>query len=161
MLYRFLSGDFPLTIMFLIILGVFARGHWSGVRDYWTERNPFWRVVGRTTLLLTVILPIWIAVFDNWRQLLGYSLSAKSRYKSDVFDTSMTPDVLRWITLVMIAVSLVCVALIYARKQHGLGMLAVIFIFAAAYFYFFNGLRMRADVFLATTKDSLEPSVNR
>ncbi len=160
MLFRFLSGDFPLTIMFMLVLGVFARRHWSGVRSYWTERDPFWRIVGRATLLLTVILPLWVALFDNWRQLLGYSLSASSRYKSDVFDTSPTPDAIRVITLVMIAVSLVGVALIYSRRQHGIAMLSVIFVFAAAYFYFMNGLRMRADVFLATTRDSLShPSI--
>ncbi len=156
MLYRFLSGDFPLTILFLVALGAFANRHWSGMRDYWTETNLFWRIVGRTTLILTVLLPIWIAAFDNWRQLLGYSLSAPVRYKSDVFDTSATPDAIRWVTLALLAISLVCVALIYARRQHGLGMIALIFVFAAAYFYFFNGIRMRADVFLATTKDSLE-----
>jgi hypothetical protein len=160
MLYRFLSGDFPLTLMFLAFLGAFAQRHWSGVREYWSERDPFWRIVGRTTLILTLVLPIWIALFDNWRQLLGYSLSASTRYKTDVFDTSSTPEALRWITLALIAISLVCVALIYARKQHGIGMLVLVFVFCAAFFYFFNGLRMRADVFLATTKDSLDhPSV--
>ncbi len=155
MLYRFLSGDFPLTIMFLVALAAFASRHWSGMRDYWTESNPFWRIVGRTTLILTFGLPIWIAAFDNWRQLIGYSMGASVRFKSDVFDTSPTPDALRWVTLALLAISLVCVALIYARRQHGLGMLSLIFVFAAAYFYFFNGIRMRADVFLATTKDSL------
>ncbi|MGA7672992.1 MAG: hypothetical protein WBW04_21425 [Nitrolancea sp.] len=160
MLYKFVSGDFPLTIMFFVFLGLFAQRHWSGVRSYWTEKNLFWRIVGRTALILTVVLPLWIATFDNWRQLLGYSLSAKTRFKSDVFDTAIPSDAVRIITLVLIGISLVCVALIYARRQHGLGMLSIIFIFAAAFFYFFNGLRMRADVFLATTKDSLgQPTV--
>jgi len=155
MLYKFVSGDFPLTIMFFVLLGAFAQRHWSGIRSYWMESHLFWRIVGRTTLILAVFLPLWIAVFDNWRQLLGYSLSAKTRFKSDVFDSAVTPDVVRVITFVLIGISLVCVALIYARRQHGIGMLAVIFVFCAAFFYFFNGLRMRADVFLATTKDSL------
>ncbi len=160
MLYRFLSGDFPLTIMFLIVLGVFAKRHWSGVLDYWNEKQPFWRIVGRTTWILALVLPIWIAVFDNWRQLLGYTLSAKTRYKSDVFNTAPTPEVLRVITIAMIVISLICVALIYARRQHGLSMLVVTFIFSIAYFYFLNSIRMRADVFLATTRDSLtHPSI--
>ncbi len=155
MLYKFVSGDFPLTIMFLVFLGLFAQRHWSGVRDYWTEKKLFWRIVGRTALILAVFLPLWIATFDNWRQLLGYSLSASTRYKSDVFDTAIPSDLVRFITFALIGISLVCVALIYARRQHGIGMLAITFIFTAAFFYFFNGLRMRADVFLATTKDSL------
>lgn len=141
--------------MFLVVIGAFARRHWSGVRAYWFEDRLFWRIVGRTTWVLAVLLPLWIAAFDNWRQLLGYSLSASSRYESNVFNTSPTPEVIRWITLALIAISLVCVALIYARKQHGIPMLVVIFVFAAAYFYFFNGLRMRADVFLATTQNNL------
>ncbi len=155
MLYKFVSGDFPLTIMFLVVLGAFAQRHWSGIVDYWTEKRIFWRVVGRTTLILVVVLPLWIAIFDNWRQLLGYSLSAKTRFKSDVFDTAIPSDAVRIITFVLIGISLICVALIYARRQHGIAMLSIIFVFAAAFFYFFNGLRMRADVFLATTKDSL------
>lgn len=155
MLYRFVSGDFPLTIMFLVVMAAFANRHWSGVRGYWTERDRFWRVVGRAGLILAVLAPLWIAAFDNWRQILGYSLSAHDRYKSDVFNTSLTPDAIRWISLALIAVSLVCAALIYARRQHGLGMLVLTFIFAGTFFYFFNGLRMRADVLLAKTSDSL------
>lgn len=160
MLYRFISGDFPLTIMFLVVLGAFARSHWSGVREYWNLEKPFWRVVGRATLILTVALPLWIAAFDNWRDLLGYSLGSHDRSKSNVFDTTPTPEAIRWITLALIAISLVCCALIYARRQHGLAMLILTFIFGAAYFYFMNGVRMRADVFLMGTSDSLaHPSV--
>jgi hypothetical protein len=156
MLYQFISGDFPLTIVFLVVLAAWATGHRSTIREFWNESSPFWRAVGRTTLVLSVVLPLWIALFDNWRQLLGYSLSASSRYKSDIFITTVTPEPLRWISLALIAISLICLALIYVRRQHGLGMLLMMLVFGAAYFYFFNGVRMRADVFLATTQEDLD-----
>jgi hypothetical protein len=156
MLYQFISGDFPLTITFLIVLAVWASGHRSTVREFWNESSPFWRLIGRTTLVLAVVLPLWIALFDNWRQLLGYSLGASSRYKSDIFITTATSEPLRWISLAMIAISLVCLALIYSRRRHGLGMLSLMLVFALAYFYFFNGVRMRADTFLATTQEDLD-----
>lgn len=156
MLYQFISGDFPLTITFLIVLAVWANGHRSTVREFWNDSSPFWRWVERTTLILSVVLPLWIAIFDNWRQLLGYSLPTSSRYESDIFITTVTPEPLRWITLALIAISLVCLALIYARRQHGLGKLSLMLVFALAYFYFMNGIRMRADTFLATTQDDLD-----
>ena len=156
MLYQFVSGDFPLTITFLIVIGVWASGHRSTVREFWRDPSPFWRLIGRTTLVLGVALPLWIALFDNWRQLLGYSLSPSTRYKSDIFITTLTPEPLRWISLALIAISLVCLALLYARRRHGLGMLSLMLVFALAYFYFFNGVRMRADTFLATTEKDLD-----
>jgi hypothetical protein len=156
LLYQLVSGDFPLTITFLIVLAVWARGHRSTIREFWNEPSPFWRIVERTTLILSVVLPLWIALFDNWRQLLGYSLPSSSRYESDIFITTVTPEPLRLISLVLIALSLVCLALIYARRQHGLGKLSLMLVFALAYFYFMNGIRMRADTFLATTQDDLD-----
>lgn len=156
MLYQFVSGDLPLSVTIWIVLAVWANGHRSTLRDFWYEPSPFWRVVERATLIFAVVIPLWVAVFDNWRQLLGYSLSASERYKSDIFATSLTPEPLRWVSLALIAVSLVCVALIYARRQHGLGMLSLMLVFALAYFFFLNSFRMRADVFIVTTQNDLD-----
>ena len=156
MLYQFVSGDLPLTITIWIVLAVWANGHRSTLRDFWNEPSPFWRVVERATLVFAVIIPLWVALFDNWRQLLGYTLSPSTRYKSDIFATSVTPESIRWVTLALIAVSLVCLALIYARRQHGLGMLSLILVFALAYFFFLNSFRMRADVFIVTTQNDLD-----
>jgi hypothetical protein len=156
MLYQFVSGDLPLSLTIWIVLTVWASSHRSTLRDFWYEPSPFWRVVERATLIFAVVIPLWVALFDNWRQLLGYSLSPSTRYKSDIFATSVTPDPIRWVTLALIAASLVCLALIYARRQHGLGMLSLILVFALAYFFFLNSFRMRADVFIVTTQNDLD-----
>jgi hypothetical protein len=156
MLYQFVSGDLPLSLTIWIVLAVWASSHRSTLRDFWYEPSPFWRVIERATLIFAVVIPLWVALFDNWRQLLGYSLSPSTRYKSDIFATSVTPDPIRWVTLALIAVSLVCLALIYARRQHGLGMLSLILVFALAYFFFLNSFRMRADVFIVTTQNDLD-----
>jgi hypothetical protein len=156
MLYQFVSGDLPLSLTIWIVLAVWANGHRSTLRDFWYEPSPFWRVVERATLIFAVVIPLWVALFDNWRQLLGYTLSSSTRYKSDIFATSLTPEPLRWVSLALIAVSLVCAALIYARRQHGLGMLSLMLVFALAYFFFLNSFRMRADVFIVTTQNDLD-----
>ncbi|HVX30309.1 MAG TPA: hypothetical protein VHA53_07505, partial [Nitrolancea sp.] len=124
--------------------------------DFWFEPSPFWRVVERAALILVAVIPLWVALFDNWRQLLGYTVSSSERYKSDIFATSLTPEPIRWVTFALIAVSLVCLALIYARRQHGLGMLSLMLVFALAYFFFLNSFRMRADVFIVTTQNDLD-----
>lgn len=156
MLYQLVSGDLPLTITIWIVLAVWANGHRSTLSDFWNEPSPFWRVVERATLILAVVIPLWVALLDNWRQLLGYMLSPSTRYKSDIFATSVTPDPIRWVTLALVAVSLVCLALIYARRQHGLGMLSLILVVALVYFFFFNSFRMRADVFIVTSQNDLD-----
>jgi hypothetical protein len=156
MLYQFVSGDLPLSLTIWIVLTVWASSHRSTLRDFWYEPSPFWRVVERATLIFAVVIPLWVALFDNWRQLLGYSLSPSTRYKSEIDATSGPPDPSRWVPLALIAVSLVCLALIYARRQHGLGMLSLILVFALAYFFFLNSFRMRADVFIVTTQNDLD-----
>jgi len=47
MLYQFLSGDLPLSLTIWIVLAVWANGHRSTVRDFWSDPSPFWRVVER------------------------------------------------------------------------------------------------------------------
>jgi hypothetical protein len=155
MLYQFLSGDLPLSITIWVVLAVWANGHRSTLRDFWSDPSPFWRVIERATLIFAVVIPLWVVLFDNWRQLLGYTLT-KNRYKSVIFATSATPEALRWVTLALIAMSLICVALIYARRQHGLGMLSLLLVFALAYFFFLNSFRMRADVFIVTSQNDLD-----
>lgn len=155
MLYRFLSGDFPIAIIILLTMAYWAWLHRSTVRELLFDPVPIWRWIGRITSVMVVVLPVWVAAADNLRQLLGYGVNVRVRWMSDAFETTPTPDALRLITFAILGISLLGAGALYAKRQNGLWILAGILGLSTVYFYFFNALRMRGDVFIRSTEGKL------
>lgn len=155
MLYRFMSGDFPITLTILAVLGYWAWHHRSTVQELWHEEGPVWTWLGRAAIALAVLAPLWIAAFDNWRQLLAYTLSPHDRWMGNPFATSPTPEAVRVISFVLIGLSVLVDALLYARRRNGLWLLVIMAIFGTAYYYFMNAIRIRVDSLLLQAEDSL------
>jgi hypothetical protein len=156
MLYRFLSSDYPITLALLVVLLAWTR--WQRAIVFEMVRLPSrrWRRVGWAAIAATLLLVVWVALFDNWRQLLGLFLPAGQRWMSDPFETAPTPWFFRMITLVLVTVSVGGSALIYAYHRGGLLLPLALVVPARAYVYFLDSIRQRTDVLLRMAEGKLE-----
>lgn len=155
MLYRFVSGDVPITIMLYLVFWLWARGRVSLLRQLAVHDTPVWNWIGRVTLGIVGLFPVWVTLFDNWRQILGYSLAPQRRWQSDPFDTALTAALVRDITLVLLAAGLLGCALLYARHRGSIPLAVIAAALGLACFYFLNPIRIRLDVYLYGTQASL------
>ncbi|MBX6342402.1 MAG: hypothetical protein IRY97_08080 [Thermomicrobiaceae bacterium] len=158
MLYRFLSGDYPISLALLAILGLWAARNRSTVRDLLAGSGAgAW--VGRVTVGATLAAIAWIAALDNWRQLLAYVFSPRDRWMSDPFETTPTPLALRLVSLALVAVVVLGLAALYARARGHLLWPPALFLASTIYFYTFNKLRIRVDALLRLTDHGLDSVV--
>lgn len=148
MLYTFLSGDFPITIViYLIMLGWWWNRR-SLLRDLLTGDTPIWNRIAQITLGAMVVAPLWIAAFDNWRQLLAYQYAPAERYLSDPYGTAATAMPLRYISFILLGIVVVGCALLYVRHRNGLGLAIITLVIGLVMFIGLDPIRSRLDALL-------------
>lgn len=155
MLYQFVSGDFPISITLWLLLAMLATRYPGSIRGLWRDRSRAWRWIGRLALTVPVLAPLWIAAADNWRQLLGLTMPAGQRWTSDPFETTPPADWVHAVSLGLLALAILALALLYARRRYGLWLLLVPLLVGSTYFYFMNAIRIRVDVLLRQAEYSL------
>src|SRR5579875_63380 len=156
MLYTFLSGDFPITIaIYLIMLGWWWNRR-SLLRNLWSGDTPIWNRIAQLTLGAMVVAPLWIAAFDNWRQLLAYQYSPANRWQSDPFGTAPTAMPLRYVSFVLLGIVVVGCALLYVRHRNGLGLAIVALVLGIGVFVALDPIRSRLDSLLWQAHYSLD-----
>lgn len=156
MLYRFLSSDYPITLTLLLVLLAWARWQWATLLDIVRPPSRRWALVGRAALAATLLLLLWVTLFDNWRQLLGLFLPADERWMSDPYETAATPWPFRFVTLSLLAVSVGGSALVYTYHRGGLLLPLALVVPARAYLFFLDPIRQRTDVLLRMAEGKLE-----
>lgn len=143
---RFATGNIGLGVAMLLALGVTAWTNRAYVRDVLADDEPLWRVIARFAVLVSLALLVWGTLFDNWLQLIAepYRLSRQWASERVVFDP--VPEPVRWITVGLLALSLLGMACLVARHVGGygiqLGLLTVATVLWSPLFV----LRQRADV---------------
>lgn len=155
MLYDFLSGNYPISLVILALVGAWAYRSRSSIRLAMVDDARVWNLIGRVAVGSTALMFVWITLFDNWRQMLGYIIITGRDYAADPLETGATPELLRAVSLALLAVSLVTVALLFARHMGAYVFLLVTAFFAPIYMFAFNEIRISADVFLRLTEMSL------
>lgn len=156
MLYRFLTSDYPITVVLLVTLVAWARWQRATVLDMVRAPSARWAFVGRVALGATLALVVWVALFDNWRHLLGLFLPAGERWASDPYETAPTPWPWRVGTFVLLALSVGGTALVYAYNRGSLWLPLGLLVPARAYVYFIDPIRQRTDVLLRMAEGKLE-----
>lgn len=156
MLYDFLSGNWPISFIILAVVGTWAYRSRSSIRLAMNEASPFWSWVGRAGIVSTALFFLWVTVFDNWRQLLGYVVITGREYAADPFERAATPEMLRWVSLALLVVSIVSLAMLYARHMGAYVFLIISVIFAPIFMFTFNEIRISADAFLRLSEHALE-----
>lgn len=143
---QFLTSDYAILLT-LVILGAFIiRPHRWVVRRMWNDELPWARTLSRAVLATIGLFVVWATVIDNWRQVIGYLVDERNRWKSDLYQSAPPPDVVRVVTFVLLALSILGAAYLYARYARGYLIPIIAGPIGLVTFYALNGFRMRFDV---------------
>lgn len=85
------------------------------VREVWHDTSRFWRVIARLAAVTGGATLLWVGMLDDWLQLVAepYRLSRKWDYQRVVYDP--ISDNIRTVSVVLIVVSLLFLAMLFAR----------------------------------------------
>jgi hypothetical protein len=155
-LYDFLAGNLPISLIILAIVGTWAYRSRSSIKLAMNDTSPFWALVAKVGVASTALFFLWVTALDNWRQLLGYVVITGREYAADPFERAATPEMLRWVSLALFVVSIVTLAMLYARHMGPYVFLVVAIIFAPIFMVTFNEIRISADAFLRLSERALE-----
>ncbi|HZA36302.1 MAG TPA: hypothetical protein VE505_15300 [Vicinamibacterales bacterium] len=143
---RFATGNIGLGVAMILAVGLVAWANRASMRDVLADDDPRWRAIARFAISVTLVFLVWGTLFDDWLQLIAepYRLSRQWASQRVVFDP--VPEVVRWVTVVLLLLSLVSMACLVARHIGGyaiqLGLLTVATVLWSPLFV----LRQRADV---------------
>ncbi len=143
---QFLTSDYAILLT-LVFLGAFIiRPHRWVVRRMWNDEQGWARITSRAALGTMGLFLVWTTVLDNWRQLIGYLVDERNRWKSDLYLSDPPPDAIRVITFALVGLSVLAAAYLYARYARGYLFPTIAGPIGLVVFYALNGFRMRFDV---------------
>jgi hypothetical protein len=141
-LFDFLASDYPILATVLLALFAIASRNRSAVSWMWNDRSPVARMVTRGAIAALGIFLIWATIFDNWRQLLGFLVDAKDRWRSDLYLYEPPSDAVRAVTWSLLAIAIGGMGYLYARYARGYFIPIVCFFGGVVGFFVLNNLRM-------------------
>ncbi|MEX2426493.1 MAG: hypothetical protein WD401_07000 [Thermomicrobiaceae bacterium] len=156
MLYDFVAGNIPITLIIVGLVGAWAYRSRSSIQLAMNDRNPFWAVIAKIAVFSTPLFVLWVTVLDNWRQFLGYIVVTGRDYATDPFETGATPELLRAVSIALLVTSIVSLALVYARHMGAYVFLIISVVLAPIFMFTFNEVRISADAFLRLSETALE-----
>jgi hypothetical protein len=145
----FLSGSTVVGLVLILAVLAIARANRVFLRDIGHDPEPVWRGLYRIAAAITLVMMSWIAIFDQWRQLLDEPLRRAGQFPSEriVFDPVAAP--IRAISLVLLAASLLTTAPLIARHVGGYGVQLTGLISSVAMWLPLYTIRVRFDLGLA------------
>jgi hypothetical protein len=155
-LYDFLAGNLPISFVIFLIVGTWAWRNRSSIHLVMNDVSPLWALIGKIAVASTALFFVWVTALDNWRQLLGYVVITGRGYATDPFETGATPELLRAVSIALLTVSVISLALLYARHMGAYVFLVVSIVFAPVFMFTFNEIRISADVFLRLSEVALQ-----
>src|SRR5215217_3559798 len=153
----FLAGDFALGLALVAVLAAIAARNRPFVRETARDPDALWRGVARVAFLLTAVFIAWTSVFDNWRQLIGEPYRLSRQWASQRVEIDPTPEALRTITYVLLALSLISVACLFARHVGAYGVQVLVLLGCLIFWTPLFVVRQRFDLALALTDDIGSP----
>ncbi|HUG17080.1 MAG TPA: hypothetical protein VMM78_18880 [Thermomicrobiales bacterium] len=145
-MFNFLASDYPILLTLLLTIWLFVRREGSILRWMWFDRAPWARIVTRASIGLMLACVLWVAVVDNWRQMLGFMMGEKERWRSDPYLYDPPADVLRVTTFALFGLAVLGGAYLYARYARGYLMPIVLAPLALPVFYALNTFRTRFEL---------------
>lgn len=156
MLYDILAGNIPISLIILGLVGAWAYRSRSSIALAMNDEHRVWAIIGQVAVYSTGLFFIWVTLLDNWRQLLVYVIITGREYAADPFETGATPEMLRMVSIALLAVSIVSIAALYARHLGAYVFLILSLVFAPIFMFTFNEIRISADAFLRLSETTLQ-----
>jgi hypothetical protein len=146
LIFRFLSSDYPIVITFFILVWFSVRNSLSIIRWMLNDKVDWARYLSRGTFAALGAFFLWVTVFDNWRQVIGFMIRGRERWRSDPYLLDPPADIVRTITWVLFALAIVGTAYLFARYARGYFLPIIAGPLGFILFYTLNGLRMRFEL---------------
>ena len=153
----FLAGNHALGLALVAVLAAIAARNRPFVRELARDPARFWRVLARVALFLTGAFIVWTTLFDNWRQLTGEPYRLSREWASQRVEIDPTPESLRTLSYVLLALSLVSVACLFARHVGTYGVQLLVLLGCLVFWGPLFVVRQRFDLALALTDDISSP----
>ncbi|MGN6812978.1 MAG: hypothetical protein ACTHMP_19105 [Thermomicrobiales bacterium] len=146
---EFLPGNLALGLAWGVTLAVFGWWQRSALADITWPRQQGWRRLAWAAWGAAGALLLWGSLADNWRKMLGELLDLKEPYPSQRAVLVPVAHEIRLVTFVVLALSLVTLAPLFARYAGGYVLQLTLVIIGAAAFFPLYLMRQRLDTGLA------------
>ena len=145
-MFEILASDYPILLTVVVALWLLVRQQRSVVRWMWHDQVAWARTASRLAIGALGLFLLWITVFDNWRQFLGYLVSKKNRWRSDPYLYEPPPDIVRYTSFVLLGLALLGAAYLFARYARGYWVPLLLAPLGGVIFYVLNSFRMRFEL---------------
>ena len=148
-LESWLAGNVALGLaLAALVVALLAAGR-SFLREIADDPDPAWRAILRLAAVLVAVFIAWTTLFDRWRQLVDEPVRLLKRFPSQRVVLDPTPEALRAVTLVLLVLSLIPVAALFARHVGGYALQLVLLLSATIFWAPLFAMRRRLDINLA------------
>jgi hypothetical protein len=149
-MFEFFVGDFSVVVGATLVL-ISAWRLWpSTVNRILRDKPAYRRYLNNGILLTGAATVLWIAIFDNWRQVIGiptgWFQDDKAQRASDPFYSGDVSDPIRAMSWALFIASVVGGAYLFARFSRGYAEPLILGPVALVGFFILNTIRLRYDV---------------
>jgi hypothetical protein len=145
-MFRLLASDYAILFSLVFCLWLFMRRESSVVRWMLFDKVRWARIASRVAIGSIIAFALWTTVIDNWRQMLGFLVNERDRWRSDPYLYDPPADPLRAMTFILLGAAVLGGAYLYARYARGYLMPIVLTPVALITFYALNSFRMRFEL---------------
>ena len=138
-----------LVLLALLLALVWRQRHNLDVPFASSQRS--WRALAWLGFGSTAALALWGTFADNWRKMVGEALDINERYLSQRLVLEPVARDVRAVTLVLLALSLLAMAPLFARYVGGYGYQLLLVLVGGALFIPAFAVRQRLDTILVST----------
>lgn len=134
--------------LFLLLAGIVWKNK-PFFRDIWTDQDLFWRVIARCGLVSILALIGWVSINDNFRQIANAPYRYIQVWASKRVEYDPPSEMMRNITLALVAISLVFTACLVSRHVGGIFTQFIIGLIGLVGWMPFFIIRQRLDLNMA------------
>jgi hypothetical protein len=148
--FEFLVGDFAIVAGVTAVVLAAWRLFPFTVSRILRDKPRSLGILNRGILLAGAATVIWIAVFDNWRQVIGiptgWIQDDKAQRASDPFYSGDIADPIRAVSWVLFFATVIGGAYLFARFSRGYAEPLILGPISLVFFFVLNTIRLRFDV---------------
>ena len=149
-MFEFLVGDFAVVAGATMVIVAIWRVFPYAVARILRDKPPIYRYINRGIFLTGAATVLWIAIFDNWRQVIGiptgWIQDDKSQRASDPFYSGDIADPVRAVSWVLFLTTVIGGAYLFARFSRGYAEPLILGPVSLVSFFILNTIRLRYDV---------------
>lgn len=149
MLIEFLGSNLALGLWLIGVVAALVWRQRDFVADTLRAGERGWRWIARVAYGATLALLLWGTLADNWRKMIGGILDYRERFVSQRAVLEPVARDVRLVTVVLLAVSLLALAPLFARYVGGYGLQFATIITGFTAFLPLYLIRQRLDIGLA------------